>query len=167
VPGGTHHGGELPNVVYALVGRARSIAGERADDASTGELARARVRSSDGRWIVFHGTTLDDDRAAVILEPAQPPEIAPLVADAYGLSESERSVTQLVLQGLSTREIASTLHLSPYTVQDHLKAIFEKTGVRSRRELVAQVFFRHCAPHMGSAENVSSSGWFKRQAVPG
>jgi DNA-binding CsgD family transcriptional regulator len=138
----------------------------RAEDAPAAGLARARVRADDGRWIVFHGTILEDERAAVILEPARPPEIAPLIADAYGLSDSERGVTRLVLQGLSTREIASTLCLSPYTVQGHLKAIFEKAGVRSRRELVAQVFFRHYAPNMGAGENLASNGWFDRQAVP-
>ena len=55
-------------------------------------------------------------------------------------------MTALVLQGRSTRQIARALSISPYTVQEHLTAIFDKVGVRSRGELVGQVFFRHCLP---------------------
>ncbi len=77
---------------------------------------------------------------AVLLEPARTPELAPLIVDAYGFSERERLVTELVAQGCSTSEIASRLHLSAYTVQDHLKAIFDKSGTGSRGELVARLF---------------------------
>ena len=84
----------------------------------------------------------------MIVEPASTPELAPLAAAAYGLTERERAVTQLVAQGLDTSEIASRLHLSTWTVQDHLKAIFEKTGVRTRGELVARLFFDHHAPRL-------------------
>jgi DNA-binding CsgD family transcriptional regulator len=52
------------------------------------------------------------------------------------------------MQGLSTNEIADCLHVTAYTVQDHVKAIFAKVGVRSRRELVAQLFLRHYAPRL-------------------
>ena len=100
-------------------------------------------------------------RAAVILESARSPELAPLIADVYGLTERERRVTQLVAQGRLTRDIASELHLSPYTVQDHLKAIFEKVGVGSRGELVAQLFFEHYAPRLMSQASLGSDGWFE------
>lgn len=49
-------------------------------------------------------------------------------------------MTELVAQGLPTAAIAARLHLSSYTVQDHLKAIFEKLDVSSRGELVARLF---------------------------
>ena len=88
---------------------------------------------------------LDETRThtAVTLEPAAVPELAPLVVHAYGLTERERLVTELVAQGLSTAAIARRLHLSPFTVQDHLKAIFDKLGVSSRGELVATLFVDH------------------------
>jgi DNA-binding CsgD family transcriptional regulator len=65
-----------------------------------------------------------------------PAAVAPLVTLAYGLSERESQVTRLCMQGVSTRQMAHALALSPHTVQDHLKSIFAKTGVRSQaREL--------------------------------
>ena len=42
---------------------------------------------------------------AVILEPAAPAEVAPLVLQAYGLTDREAQIAQLVLQGLTTSEI--------------------------------------------------------------
>jgi len=57
-------------------------------------------------------------------------------------------VTRLVARGLPTDAVAARLHLSSWTVQDHLKAIFEKVGVTTRGELVARVFFQQPAPEL-------------------
>jgi DNA-binding CsgD family transcriptional regulator len=78
---------------------------------------------------------------AVIVEPAHPARIYPLLMSAYGLTERERDITRLVLQGNSTVQVAAQLVVSAHTVQQHLKNVFDKTGVRSRRDLVAKVFF--------------------------
>jgi DNA-binding CsgD family transcriptional regulator len=89
---------------------------------------------------------------AVIVEPAHPARITPLLMSAYGLSIREQDVTRLVLQGESTAQIAQRLVVSAHTVQQHLKSVFEKTGVRSRRELVGKVFFSHYDPRLRDNE---------------
>ena len=78
--------------------------------------------------------------------------LAPLLMAAYGLTDREKDVTHLVLQGETTTGIAGRLFISPQTVQQHLKAIFDKTGVRSRRELTGQVFFAHYEPRVRDNE---------------
>jgi DNA-binding CsgD family transcriptional regulator len=63
-----------------------------------------------------------------------------MVARAHQLSQRETDIALIVLRGLSTSEIAAYLFISACTVQDHLKSIFEKVGVRSRRELATEIF---------------------------
>src|SRR6185312_4790071 len=154
---GDRPGGHLPLAVRAAASRARAAAdggngGDgRGDDGPAACLARARIRTPAGRWLVVRGSLLGDgpgSRVAVLLEAARPPELAPLIADAYGFTERERLVTELVARGLPTSEIAGRLHLSAYTVQDHLKSIFEKSGTGSRGDLVARLFFDHYAPRL-------------------
>ena len=138
----------VPPVVTAVAGRARGVADGR-DPSDV--LARARVRAPSGTWLTVHGSVLgyeDEAQTAVTLERAGPHELAPLIADAYGLTGRERAVTQLVALGLATDAIADRLHVSPWTVQDHLKSIFDKVGVSTRGELVARVFLGDHAPRL-------------------
>jgi DNA-binding CsgD family transcriptional regulator len=133
----------VPIVIQAVANRARGIA---SGEASDGPVARARCRTRSNGWLTAHGSMLGDGPTApvvVILEPARASELAPLIAAAYALSEREREVTELVARGLGTSDIAARLHLSPWTVQDHLKAIFTKTGTGTRGELVARLFLDH------------------------
>jgi len=124
-------------------------------DGEPAEVAMARVLTRSGTWVVLHGAALQtgtERRVAVIVEAAHPARITLLLMSAYGLTERERDVTQLVLQGGSTAEIAGQLFLSAHTVQQHLKSIFDKTGVRSRRDLVGKVFFVHYEPRLRDNE---------------
>ena len=144
-------GGHLPLAVRAAASRARAAASANGDGGPAARLARARIRTPAGRWLVVRGSLLGDgpgSRVAILLEAARPPELAPLIADAYGFTERERLVTELVARGFPTSEIAGRLHLSAYTVQDHLKSIFEKSGTGSRGDLVARLFFDHYAPRL-------------------
>ncbi|PSL04578.1 regulatory LuxR family protein [Haloactinopolyspora alba] len=77
--------------------------------------------------------------------------LAATIAGAYGFTERERAITALVARGLSTAEIADRLHLSAYTVQDHLKAIFTKSGTGSRGELVSRLFLDHHVARLDGA----------------
>ncbi len=100
----------------------------------------ARVQTVQGRWLNLHASWLhgpsDERRIAVVIEPAEPQASFGITLAAHGLSPREQDVARLVLRGLSTMAISDTLHISAHTVQDHLKAIFDKIGVRSRRDLV-------------------------------
>ena len=152
LPGGDWDAGRLPTSILSVAGRAlRSSEGREAP----GEVAIARVLTESGTWVVLHGATLVSDadrRVAVIVEPAHPGRIAPLLMSAYGLTERERDVTRLVLQGESTAAIAQRLVVSAHTVQQHLKSIFEKTNVHSRRDLVGKVFFSYYEPRLRDNE---------------
>lgn len=148
----------VPALVAAVASQAR-----RATDRREPLLARARVQTSSGTWLLIRASTMRGDgdaRTAVTLEPAHAHDLAPLIADAYQLTPRERAVTQLVAQGLSTKAIGARLHISGWTVQDHLKTIFEKVGVSTRGALVARLFFEHYAPRLVEHAPVGRDGWF-------
>ena len=141
-------GGSIPRAVASVASRARiAAAGVRNDD----RIARTRVEAESGRWLVVRASALGDEldaQVVVMIEAARPHELAPLVADACRLTAREREVTRLVARGLHTDAIAARLYLSAWTVQDHLKSIFEKVGVATRGELVARLFFQQLVPEL-------------------
>lgn len=144
-------GGTLASpVIGSLIAAAWRCASGVAD-----ELPAARIRLANGMWIVLHAAPLtagDGAATNVVLtvDLARPPDIVPVLAAAFDLTNRERDVAALILHGTDTRGIAAQLHLSAHTVHDHVKAIFDKTGVRSRRELLAQVFFEQYVPRLGN-----------------
>ena len=125
--------GILPPVVYPAAALARS--GSGADE------TRALEQAVDGRWVRIEATPLegeDGGRIAVILRGAAPAETFELLCRAYALTARERQVVAALIAGDDTRAVAERLVISRHTVQDHLKAVFAKVGVRSRRELLAR-----------------------------
>ncbi|TDU91188.1 regulatory LuxR family protein [Kribbella voronezhensis] len=52
-----------------------------------------------------------------------------------GLTGAERTVAELVAQGLTNREVATRIFLSPHTVSFHLRKVYRKLGIRSRVDL--------------------------------
>ena len=152
----------LPPAIYAVAAHLQAM--ERSNYAQPTQMPRVRLRSISGHWLVLHASHLSGPSAqgqiAVIFEVARPVEIAPLIVQAYDLSKREGEIMQSVLRGLSTSEMADTFYISSHTVQDHLKAIFEKVGVHSRRELVGQLFAQQYQPHLVSGRDVDANGWF-------
>jgi DNA-binding NarL/FixJ family response regulator len=51
------------------------------------------------------------------------------------LTTREREVASLAARGLTNREIADNLYLSPRTVENHLQRVYDKLGVSSREQL--------------------------------
>ena len=157
-PDGDWDAGKLPSSVLSVAGQALRMAENRD---RPGEIAVARVLARSGAWIVLHGACLvstGSRRVAVIIEPAHPARISSLLMSAYGLTEREQEVTRHVLQGSSTSQIAEDLVLSPHTVQQHLTSVFDKTGVRSRRDLVGRIFFAYYEPRLRDNERRAING---------
>lgn len=134
----TQLGDQATTVLHALVARLGSPA---TNPSGPDRAVRAHVRTPAGTWVELYGERLSGPRGdiAITLQAAHPANLAPLLMAANGLSTRERDVARLVLDGLSTAGIAQGLFISEYTVQDHLRAIFAKVGVRSRRQLAVRL----------------------------
>ena len=125
-------------------------------------LAHAAFPVPEGRWVIMHASPVGgrDSGVGIIIEGAQPVTLSEVIAGAYGLTPREREITALAAQGRSTKQIASALGISPFTVQDHLKAVFAKAGVQSRAELVATLYVRHYEPRRAAGSTPSPYGWY-------
>ncbi|MDQ0733189.1 helix-turn-helix transcriptional regulator [Arthrobacter sp. B1I2] len=126
--------GRFSQTLYWVVAQAHAAASG---------TARARMRDARNNWVVLQASRLitgdDPEQMVVTVEPATTHQLAGLLLMAYGVTARERDVCLEVLSGKPTAEIARHLFISPHTVHDHLKSVFEKVGVGSRGELVARL----------------------------
>jgi DNA-binding CsgD family transcriptional regulator len=105
--------------------------------------ARARVHLHDGVWVTLRAARIGEASAtaaaiAVSIEPTTAPDRASLYTRAAGLTERETELLRHLVTGHDTRAIAQAMFVSEHTVQDHLKSIFAKTGLNTRRMVVAR-----------------------------
>lgn len=156
------HGVDVPQAIRAVVNRLEVLE----QDNNEAPIPRFRIRTHSGQWLVLHASRLLGPHAAaqvaVTIEQAHPVEVAPLLLQAYNLTERETRVAQLVLQGLATDAVVREMSISSLTVQQHLKAIFDKMGVHSRRELVSQIFAQQYWPHVQAGTRIAANGSFAR-----
>ncbi len=148
--GATVEAGVRSSSIHAIASATRATIAA-ASHAVTATLPSSVVKTPAGTWLVLHGGLLGAPRSgevAIFIQRAHPTLVAPLLLKAYGLTPREQEVTQLILRGATTIQAAQQLTISPHTVGDHLKAIFDKTDARTRGELSAKLFFGEHLPRI-------------------
>lgn len=144
--------GDFPVAVWTVVGALRrALKSETERDRAS--VPRVCVQTRSGHRLTLQAARSEPHSGSpgemvIVIEPAGPREIAWFNASAYGLSAREREIVELVMRGVSTKQISHTLYISEYTVQKHLSNVFEKVGVRSRRALVKRLFFDNLYPSL-------------------
>ena len=144
--------GDLPVVLSSVVGAVRrALQPETGRDQAS--VPRLCVKTRAGRWLTLQGSLTEarpghPSEMIIIIEPAGPKEITWIKATAYGLSGREKEVVDLVVRGASTKQIAATLYISEYTVQDHMSNIFDKVGERGRKALMKRLFYDNLYPSL-------------------
>jgi DNA-binding CsgD family transcriptional regulator len=148
--GNTVEAGLRSPAIHAVASATRSARAAARGDTELA-LPTTAVKTPRGTWLVLHGGLLAhprSDEIAVFIQRAHPTLVAPLLLKAYGLTPREQEIAQLMLRGATTIQAAQRLAISPHTVTDHIKSIFEKTGAHSRGELSATLFFGEHLPRI-------------------
>lgn len=118
--------------------------------------------TGDAGLLSFHASPVkgSDREVSVVVEYPRPIRLTPLVIEAYGLTPRERGVAELILKGMVTKQVARSLEISEYTVQDHLKSVFAKTGTVTRGELCAALYTRFYLQPKADRRSPGPYGYF-------
>jgi DNA-binding CsgD family transcriptional regulator len=107
-----------------------------------------RIRVGDVLLDMIGISEYESNTAVIELRPTEPIKgglTAQLTKWLSDLSEAQVRVLRLLLKGLSEKEAAASLNLSPHTVHTHVKNIYRLLGVRTRGQLMAHVFAQAAA----------------------
>jgi NarL family two-component system response regulator LiaR len=104
-------------------------------DVSADDLARAIRSAHIGR------ATLSPEAAQVMVQAASQPK-----SPGSDLTEREREVLALMIEGLNNTQIAGKLSVSPSTIKSHVSNILSKLSVASRTEAVTLALRNRIAP---------------------
>lgn len=137
-------GREIPTPVWSVLGALRRTLHPETDRDRT-SVPLLHVQGRSGLWLTLQASLTEGSQerlteTVVVIAPAGPKQVFRLATVGYGLSPREQEVVDLVVRGASSKQIADQLFISEYTVKDHLVAIFDKVGVRGRRELVKRLY---------------------------
>lgn len=139
------------SMLRPIVGDAHLMSGDKAPSALQALIddieSRLMVGSSCSVMLpscdlCVRACAISGDREAhlmLLIERASRQDVVRSALASYPLTPREAEVAALVLRGYSNRRIADSLVLAEYTVEDHLKRIFVKLGVRSRSSLSSKI----------------------------
>ena len=111
--------------------------------ADTDWLEKAQKAGVESFWFKTYSDislleVMDRTMAGESVYPGRAPGVSLGKLPAAELTNQQRRLLHLLVEGLSNREIGQKLYLSPNTVKDYLDDLMEKTGIHSRTALVAQ-----------------------------
>ena len=109
------------------------------------EPARTAGWGEPRRWLAAAASTFEAHGIDQLADRSRRLQSEPAVGrwTRLGVTDREADVLRLVRQGLSNRQIAAQLHVSPRTVEKHVEAMLRKTSTQSRTQLVALVGPEH------------------------
>jgi DNA-binding CsgD family transcriptional regulator/GAF domain-containing protein len=133
-----------PYAIVSVLARLRWSAADGVDP-GVAPAAELRAQGRSGRAYLLRASLAEpneqgESSTVVVIEPSTDGSASAL-AVRHGLTPREREVLLLAARGESSKQIASQLQLSAYTVQEHLGNACTKVGVRGRRALLARLFF--------------------------